>query len=123
MIDMLVRIQNSQKIYSMETRCRKNKLNIRILNKLLSLGFIRGYFLEDRYILILLKYCKSLPTIRNFKMISTPGHRVYVSYFNLFKIKNFKFRIYIIFTPLYGIITLEEALFYKVGGELVFFLE
>lgn len=120
LIEMLVNIKNSQMVYSLEASCVKSQLNIRFLNILLRYGLIRGFssHSDKRKLVIFLKYTKGYCGINNIRFISTPGHRVYLTFKNLLKMREYKFKLYFLFTTQYGIISMEEALKYKVGGEL-----
>ena len=122
LVRMLANIKNSQNIYSLQTTCLKNNLCRNVLNKLEILGFIRGYSELDNKFIIFLKYYKSSMSISRISLISKPGRIVFFSYLNLLKLKDYKFRVVLISTNL-GILTLEEALKFQIGGNLLFFLE
>ena len=65
-------------------RCTLNKFNQRILHKLTIDGYIRGFGIDNKdtkKLKIYLKYDeKYLPVIRDIKVISTTGNRVYFSF-------------------------------------------
>ena len=121
---MLTKINNSQKIFSLRINNKKNNLCIDFLKFLLRLGYIRGFAYKNSYTVeVLLKYSKgSTIVFKNIRFISTPGHRVYTSLITLLKLKEYKLKTYVIFTNL-GIVTLDEALKLKVGGEVFCVIE
>lgn len=122
LLSMLSRIKNSQFIFSLEVECKLSKLNKNFLNFLLRLGFIRGFSQvggsNKPQFRVFLKYSRGSPVVNSIKVISKPGHKVYISFYNVLKLREYKQKIYVLFTPHYGIITLEEALRRRVGGEL-----
>lgn len=124
LINMLTKINNSQKIFSLRINNKKNNLCIDFLKFLLRLGYIRGFAYKNSYTVeVLLKYSKgSTIVFKNIRFISTPGHRVYTSLITLLKLKEYKLKTYVIFTNL-GIVTLDEALKLKVGGEVFCVIE
>ena len=54
--DVATRIRNGQQSRKLEILLKKTNKTINILNVLKTEGFIRGYKVEDRNILVLLKY-------------------------------------------------------------------
>lgn len=120
--EMLVIINNSQQILSLETSCKKSLMCIKVLKLLINLGLIRGFFILGGQIKILLKYNKNTPCIKEIKLISNLGHFVFFTFSNLLKIKNYQFKIFILFTS-YGIKTLNEALYLGIGGKLMFIIK
>lgn len=122
--NMLTNIKNGQAISLLSVRQLKTSINIQVLDVLMKLGFIRGYS-EDKtntnYIIILLKYYNGFGIIRDIKKISTVNRRVYITYNTLAKIKDYKLKILVLSTPL-GILSNDEALKLKVGGELLFII-
>ena len=122
--NMLTNIKNGQAISLLSVRQLKTSINIQVLYVLMKLGFIRGYS-EDKtnpnYIIILLKYYNGFGIIRNIKKISTVNRRVYITYDTLAKIKDYKLKILVLSTSL-GILSNDEALKLKVGGELLFII-
>lgn len=104
----------------LEVSVQNSKICINVLKILYNLGYIRGFIVKDkRVIIILLKYINNKPVIRNISVISTPGRRMYTQYKNLkHKLKN-KDSGYFILSTSKGVITDEESLFFNVGGELL----
>lgn len=122
--NMLTNIKNGQAIFLLSVKQLKTLFNIEILNKLIKLGFIRGYSVDkanSNYLIIFLKYYNGSGTIKNIKTISTVSKKVFITYSTLSKIKDYKFKVLILSTPL-GILSNIEALKLKVGGELLFII-
>lgn len=122
--NMLTNIKNGQAISLLYVKQIKTAFNIKVLNKLIKLGFLRGFILDKdnaSYIKILLKYSNGSGVIKNIVNISSPSNKVYISYNTLSKIKDYKFKVLMLSTPI-GILSNTEALNLGVGGELLFII-
>lgn len=100
-------------------------LSRRILYLLITLGYINSFIILDSYkIQIFLKYNDyNRPAVRNIQRVSKPGNRVYVPSTMLKAfIKNTNlnndYQVAIMTTSM-GLLTGQEAVKYKVGGELL----
>lgn len=56
---------------------------LNLLNKLTCHGFIYGYNNNNHLVKIYLKYNRNFEIIKNFKIYSTPGRKVFVSVYKL----------------------------------------
>lgn len=96
---------------------RKTKQIIQLVNLLVQEGFIHGYYLAEKDILILLlKYNKDQVILNQIQQISKPGKRVYIK--NNWLYKNITPSLYIISTN-QGFVTQNRALQLNLGGELI----
>jgi len=82
--DMLTRIRNSQLRGKSTVKTPASTLRARVLDVLLSEGYIRGYEKTPTAngqgeFEISLKYYEGTPVIREIKRVSKPGRRVYMS--------------------------------------------
>lgn len=97
-----------------------NKNCLAFLNILWDEGFILGFKItqaEPNQIKIFLSYKNETPTIQKIKPISRPGHRVYFSNTQLWKIKS-NIGLVIISTSK-GFLTASVCKKMKIGGELL----
>ena len=80
-------------------------------------GFIIGYKIESttNQLKIFLKYNNGKPVINSLKFLSKPGHRIYYSIKQIWKIDSGKY--FIIFSTTKGLKTILECKKLKIGGE------
>ena len=120
-IDLIIRIKNGYmaKKETIESPCSKYK--VAVLNKLVSLKFIKGYEVKGeikKSMTIDLAYEEDKPAISDVKIYSKPGMRLYISYKNLKPVlSGFG---YSILSTSKGSMTDREAKKAKLGGELLF---
>lgn len=100
------------------------KTSIIVLRLLLLEGYIHSYIINDnKTIKINLKYFKSLPLINKCVLLSKPKLR---KYYSLIQIKQFYikrgYHILLVISTSKGIMSGENALRLKIGGEPLFFL-
>ena len=94
-----------------------NKLILKILYILWSLGFINGFLIFGilkKNILIYLKYIKNQNILKSIYSISKPGNRVYITYKQLLKLP---IGIYSILSTNYGIFNHYFCIQIHIGGE------
>lgn len=104
----------------LQVEIQNSKLCINILKILYQLGYIRGFVIKNKkVILVLLKYKNNKPAIKNINVISTPGRRVYIGYKTLRSELKKKDSGFFIVSSSKGIITDEESLMFNVGGEVL----
>lgn len=104
----------------LQVEIQNSKLCINILKILYQLGYIRGFVIKNKkVILVLLKYKNNKPAIKNINVISTPGRRVYIGYKTLRSELKKKDSGFFIVSSSRGIITDEESLMFNVGGEVL----
>jgi len=115
---LLTCIRNGQGVKLLNVKYNKIKLCTQILDVLIRKGFIRGYKVNNNTIEILLKYFKGFGVIKNIQRVSKPGNKVYISSFNLWKMQNLQNKILILSTN-HGILTHNEALEKRIGGEVI----
>ena len=108
-------------------KCRKKiikvkniKKNLILLNFFYKKGFICNWKLQNNYININLRYINNKPLIKQLKIISKPGFKVYKS--QLKTIRYYKDNIDIILFTSKGLMTLKEAKFLNLGGEIFFII-
>jgi len=99
---------------------QNSKLCINVLSVLYKLGYIRGFIIKDqKNITILLKYINNKPVIRNVGVVSTPGRRTYLKCCKLSNIIKKKDSGFLILSTSKGLLTDEESLLFKTGGEVL----
>jgi len=119
----IAHIKLGLKIKKLKVKCVPNKLIKKILRKLILDGFLNGFsyiYNKPYYIEIYLKYdFNLLPIIKNIKLISTAGHRVYFKYRQV--IKAYKKGHYFLLSTTKGLFTITEIMLYrlKIGGEVI----
>ena len=120
--DMLTRIRNSQMRGKSTVTTPASTLRARVLDVLLSEGYIRGYEKvtgEDGHpeLRIELKYFEGTPVIRDIKRVSKPGRRVYMSVKDLPSVRG-GLGVSIVSTPK-GVMSDAHARAANVGGEVL----
>ena len=120
--DMITRIRNAQMRMSKNVTIPNSKFRIRILEVLKQEGYISDYKLlpdsnNKNTLSVDLKYSNGLPVIREIKIISKPGRRIYAKADSIPKIQN-GLGLAILSTSK-GIMTDNEARNQNVGGEII----
>lgn len=114
--NMFASIRNGQLVKRSFILQSKKKLCEAFLSILWDEGFIVGYKSTDLNMLkVFLKYKNGKPTINSLKLISKPGHRVYYSAKQLWKL-NSENSIIIVSTNK-GLFSLVECKKLNLGGE------
>jgi small subunit ribosomal protein S8 len=101
----------------LQVTVQNSKLCINVLSVLYKLGYIRGFIVKKKNIIILLKYINNKPVIRNIAVISTPGRRTYIKHKKLEKFLKKKDSGFLLLSTSKGILTDEESNIFKIGGE------
>jgi small subunit ribosomal protein S8 len=120
--DMLTRIRNSQLRGKSTVKTPASTLRARVLDVLLSEGYIRGYEKMPTAngqgeFEISLKYYEGTPVIREVKRVSKPGRRVYVGVKDVPSVRN-GLGVSIVSTPK-GVMSDANARAANVGGEVL----
>ena len=120
--DMLTRIRNAQMRGKSIVISPASALRARVLEVLLSEGYIRGYEKKSTSngqgeFEISLKYYEGEPVIRELKRVSKPGRRVYMSVKEIPSVRN-GLGLSIVSTPK-GVMSDAAARSANVGGEVL----
>ena len=120
--DMLTRIRNAQMRGKSTVSSPASTLRGRVLDVLLSEGYIRGFERKDTAngqgeFEISLKYYEGTPVIRELKRVSKPGRRVYMGVKDLPSVRN-GLGVSIVSTPK-GVMSDANARAANVGGEVL----
>ena len=120
--DMLTRIRNSQMRGKSTVSTPASTLRARVLDVLLSEGYIRGYERASTEngqgeLVISLKYFEGEPVIREVKRVSKPGRRVYMGVKEIPSVRN-GLGVSIVSTPK-GVMSDANARAANVGGEVL----
>lgn len=121
--DFVTRIRNGQNAKLLSVKVPNTKLCLRLIQILYKEGYVRGYAYfkgKDKFhIELLLKYFENQPAIQFIHRISKPGKRIYWSYRKLKKICMYQPGSTFILSTSHGIVSSNEALVLKVGGEVL----
>lgn len=117
--DMISRIKNGTRAKLSSIAIKKTKLTIIILQILYKNGYLRGYQVNtiNDLIIVELKYIKNKSVIQNFRRVSKPGRRIYVTSKALYKL-NLPIGFFILSTS-QGILTSSDAKLKFIGGEVL----
>ena len=116
--NMIANIKNGQTARKSFILQKQKKICNSFLNILWDEGYILGYKTQknnSNTIKIFLKYNQGKPVINSLKLISKPGHRIYYSAKQIWKINSN--RTFIIFTTNKGLLTTTDCKKLKIGGE------
>lgn len=121
-IDLIIRIKNGYMSKKATIVGAYSKRGLDVLNILKKEGYIANFKIEEdgvkKKILIDLLYIDGSPAVREIKIVSKPGMRIYVPSARLKPIKAGIGRIVV--TSSKGIMTDQEARKNRVGGEVLF---
>jgi len=98
----------------------RKKICERYLKILWNEGFISGYSVSNidaNMLIIFLKYVNGRPCISSLQVLSRPGHRIYYTLKQIWKIDST--RSFIVFSTTQGLLTIVECKQRGVGGEPV----
>lgn len=115
--NMLTQLRNSSITGKNEVRVYKGKVVKGILEILAREGFIDGFEEEDKKFVVKLRYRNDEPVLNKLQKVSKGGVRRYVGWKELRPVLRGR-GIGIISTS-QGILTIEEAMDKKVGGEYI----
>ena len=115
--DMLTRIRNAHSALHKDVCIPKSKMKESLAAILKQEGYVEEVVVDDKNIVITLKYLKGRPVISGLKRISTPGRRVYVNSRQIPRVQN-GLGICILSTSS-GVMDGMSAHEKKVGGELL----
>ena len=115
--DMLTRIRNAHSALHKDVCIPKSKMKESLAAILKQEGYVEDVSVDDKNIVITLKYLKGRPVISGLKRISTPGRRVYVNSRQIPRVQN-GLGICILSTSS-GVMDGMSAHEKKVGGELL----
>ncbi|WGH25764.1 MAG: 30S ribosomal protein S8 [Candidatus Shikimatogenerans bostrichidophilus] len=117
----LTLIRNACNVKNYYVKVNYSKINYNITKVLYKKNYIKSYkiYTKKKYnkIIIFLKYINNISVIRNIKRISKPSLRKYFKYKKIFKVLN-GYGISIISTSI-GVMTGDEAIEKKIGGEIL----
>ena len=119
--DMITRMRNAMAVRKESVLIPVSKLKERILNVLIDEGYVESYEREYvgkvEYLRVSLKYYMDKPVINHLKRISKPGCRSYCGFRNLKKVRG-GLGISVVTTS-HGVLSNEEAMRRKLGGEVL----
>ena len=122
--DLSTRIRNGQNIRKLEISVKKTQKTIDIITILKNEGFIRGYTVKEKKIVIFLKYFTDKPVISLIEPISTYSTNKYTSVKNLVLLKelikksNQGLGLFILSTSK-GILSDYQSIEQNIGGQII----
>ena len=120
--DMITRIRNGQLRTLYNVKVPSSKYRAKVLEVLKQEGYISNYKLlpdakNKSSLVVDLKYHNGLPVIKEIKIVSKPGRRIYAKANSIPKIQN-GFGLAIVSTSI-GIMSDNDARMKNVGGEII----
>lgn len=115
--DMLTRIRNAHLALHKEVNVPRSRMKEALANILKQEGYVEDVAVDDKNIVIALKYMDGKPVISGLKRVSSPGRRVYVNSREIPKVQN-GLGICVLSTSS-GVLDGKTAHDKKVGGELL----
>ncbi len=115
--DLLIRIKNGYLASKKEVAAPKSKIIVAICELLKKEGYVSSYKINERDVLVSLKYENHQPVLQNVSRISKPGRRVYKGSKGLPRVLD-GLGIAIISTPK-GLMTDRQARKEGIGGEIM----
>ncbi|MCS7092949.1 MAG: 30S ribosomal protein S8 [Patescibacteria group bacterium] len=120
--DLVIRVKNGYLAGKDQVVCGYSKFKEKIVEKLKELKYVKDYRIEEerglKKIIVDLLYINKEPALTDVKIFSKPGRRYYVSYKDIKPVMTGQG--HSILSTSQGVITNNEALAKKVGGELLF---
>jgi len=114
--DFLIRVKNVAMAGNKELIVKKTKLIKAVSDVMKKIGYLDDVLEDGENIKVRLAYKRKRPVLMQLKLMSTPGMRVYMNVEELEKIKGPS--TYVLTTPL-GVLSKEEAIKKRVGGEVI----
>ncbi|RMD77456.1 30S ribosomal protein S8 [Candidatus Dojkabacteria bacterium] len=118
--DSLTRIRNAILVNHKTVELVNSKMIRSILDIMKDKGFIDSYEVQGNFLLVNLRYDKKGPKIKGLERVSKPGVRKYLGYRDIKPVYN-GLGVSIFSTPK-GVMTGEDAVRLKVGGEYLCFI-
>jgi small subunit ribosomal protein S8 len=123
--DLIIRLKNAGAVSKKEVAVPYSKLRHAIADKLVAAGYVekaeaQGKKVQQKNLVVTLKYENGKHCISGVKRISKPGRRLYTKVADIHRVK-FGHGHMILSTPA-GILTNEEARTANVGGEQLFII-
>lgn len=116
--DLLTRIRNALMVRRADVKLNASRMGERIVGILKQNGFVHDYSLEDKDLVVKLKYDElGAPVIEGMKRVSKPGLRIYTGKSEIPKVQG-GFGISIVSTSR-GVMTGADARKQGVGGEVI----
>ena len=120
--DMITRIRNAQLRALYNVKIPSSKFRAKILEVLKQEGYISNYKLlsdskNKNSLVVDLQYHNGLPVVKEIKIVSKPGRRIYAKANSIPKIQN-GFGLAIVSTSI-GIMSDNDARMKNVGGEII----
>jgi small subunit ribosomal protein S8 len=116
--DLLTRIRNALMVRHADVTLRASRMGERIVGVLKQRGFIHDYSLNEKDLVVKLKYDEAgLPVIEGIKRVSKPGLRIYTGKSEIPKVRG-GLGISIVSTSR-GVMTGADAKKQGVGGEVI----
>lgn len=115
--DMLARIRNAHQAYHKEVAVPVSRMKVSLASILKDEGYIMDYSVEERDMMVTLKYQDGKPLILGMSKVSKPGRRVYVAAQDIPRVQN-GLGICILSTSK-GVMEGAQAKAENVGGELL----
>ena len=118
MYNLITKIRNALYAKQINILIPMNKTHLQFLNVLYRAGFISNFKIHQNQLLLDFKYDSFFqPVILSIQIISKPSKSIYIQYHNI-KSLQAQHSIFILHTSK-GILTHEEALKMKLGGQLI----
>ena len=114
--DFLIRIKNASTAGKKTVIAKKTSLIVDVAETFKKLGFLESIETDKENITVKIKYQNKQPLLTDIKLVSKPGLRIYKSADELEKIKK---PIFLIITTSKGVLSKDEALKKRVGGEVI----
>jgi small subunit ribosomal protein S8 len=114
--DFLIRIKNTSIAGKKTVITKKTSLIVDVAKTLKKLGFLESIEMDKENITVKIQYQNKQPLLTDIKLVSKPGLRIYKSADELEKIKKPTF---LIITTSKGVLSKDEALKNRVGGEVI----
>ena len=114
--DFLIRIKNTSIAGKKTVIAKKTSLIVDVAKTLKKLGFLESIETDKENITVKIQYHNKQPLLTDIKLVSKPGLRIYKTADELEKIKKPTF---LIITTSKGVLSKDEALKSRVGGEVI----
>ena len=114
--DFLIRIKNASIAGRKTVSVNKTSLIVDVAKTLVKLGFLQDMKVDKKLVTVQIVYQNKKPLLTDIKLVSKPGLRIYKSADDLEKEKKPTF---IIITTSKGVLSKDEAIKMRVGGEVI----
>jgi ribosomal protein S8 len=120
LISLLIKLNLAKKHRKNYIILKKSHFGESILKLLFKKNLIKTYLFTKKFFIVFLKYNYTEPLVKNAKIISKSGKRIYISHYKLMSLVYKNRTTFYFLSTTNGLLEGKDALSLNIGGELLF---